>query len=462
MDAFTRLSLMAKAQRVFESEDTFLSFPALSPITYEPDDLRFAGPVDMTPQVLAAMSEFARITNAIPRGAIAPQEQGEYLWDVYGEVLETAQLAGGVMSASEKARYEQAMSLLYVRVPDGTVADSEALRQYKQLRDAHIGALENYKYEQCTAELSEDAAVQARWRDEDEPRLRQEIKQLDDRWRTEGRKGEIEEAQQIEQAGAARAPSLIWDAWKTSFMSDLDTQTDTNLINYAATGFSPYDCVDADTWPQFALTRPEMVRLSNNAPADLVEALGSGAEEDIQRVTFEYRSVAVTRPWFKPALFKSRVWRLPNGAAPLSEDAGSLRGRCPAYITAIVFARNVRIERSTQRAAEPTIPAGRDALHRRPRLPGDRRPVRDHRSGAPAPRVVVRHRPGVGDRRRPGVSLERVGFSAVRGKRRPEPRRPTAVPTPSVEAPTSELTIIAFICKRVPRCPDPDPALLWT
>src|SRR5262245_26247133 len=155
MDAFTQLALIAKAKRVFESEDTFLSFPALSPIVYEQGELTFAAPGEMTPQSLALMSEFARITNAIPRGAIAPQEEGEYLWDIYRDVLETAQLASGQLSPADAERYEAAMNLLHARAADGVLSDSAAHTTYKQHRDAHIAALEDYRNRQLSAESSE-------------------------------------------------------------------------------------------------------------------------------------------------------------------------------------------------------------------------------------------------------------------------------------------------------------------
>ncbi len=466
MDTFTQLSLMAKAKRVFESEDTFLSFPALSPVTCEPADLSFAAPGEMTPQLLAAMSEFARITNAIPRGAIAPQAEDEYLWDIYGDVLESAQIADGDLSPVEAARYEQARTVLYTRSPEGLLSDSDVVRHYKQHRDAHIAALEHYKNEQCTAEASEDVATQNRWRDEEEPRLRREIQHLEAQWRTEGLKAEVEEAEQVERACASRAPALIWDAWKTSFMDDLDTQTDTNLINYAVTGFAPYDCLD-DAWPRFTLNRAEMNQLVTEAPRELVDVLGSSADEDIQRVSFEYRLVAVTRHWFRSALFKSRIWRLRDGDEPLSEGADLSRGRCPAYVTAIVFARNMNVERAPHVSPPRSAPPDPRANPRRGRR------LRDHRDGASPPRVIrvrsgsrVRPRPTVQPRpagtRPPATRADRAGFGSISRRGRARPIQPSAVPAASVTAPPSELTIIAYICKRVARCPDPDPTLQWS
>jgi hypothetical protein len=44
------------------------------------------------------------------------------------------------------------------------------------------------------------------------------------------------------------------------------------------------------------------------------------------------------------------------------------------------------------------------------------------------------------------------------------PARAIPVPPspPSAIPPAKEISILAFICKRLPKCPDPDPGLSWT
>jgi hypothetical protein len=497
MDAFTQLALMAKAKKVFESADTFLSFPVLSPKTYTPDELKFGRPGEMTPQILTDMSEFARLTNMIPRGAIAPQEETEYLWDVYRDVLEMAEIASGDMMPTERERYDQVMKQLYTLSPDGLRSDSPSLTIYKQHRDAHIKALENYRNAQLTAEASADPVAQARWRMEEEPQRRQEISRAEEQWLTTGLKAQIEEAMQIEQTAAARAPSLVWEEWKQSFVADIDTQTDTMNINYALTGFSPYDFYEGAAWPRFTLSGDEMVKLAADAPTELREILGSGhAGDDIERVTFEYRSVALTRPWLRSAVFKSRVWRLPPTAESLSDGVDPANGRCPAYISALVFARNLTIERRARPGTPPVTPTrpagpifsapggvvvtpaghGRVRDHRRARIappPAVRRPagrsrgeVRDHRRATGVARPAVRdHRMAAAVAAPPAATftvatmpphlvLGTMAFKSIEATAaQPQPTAPAGSPL--------DMTVLAYICKRVPRCPDPNPKLQW-
>ena len=76
MDSLAHLALMTKAQLVFAAPDTFLSFPALSPLSYPPDQLSFASGNALSAQQLRSFSEFSRVTNSLPLGTIfQPRQQ---------------------------------------------------------------------------------------------------------------------------------------------------------------------------------------------------------------------------------------------------------------------------------------------------------------------------------------------------------------------------------------------------
>ena len=364
MEAFVQLALMAKAKLVFESEDTFLSFRLLSPWTVDAERLRFHDG-QMTQQRIADLSEFSRMTNCIPSGVVAPEEQGEYLWDIYREILDTAEVAAGTMTAQQRARYDRAVELLYVMSADGVRQDSEALQAYKQHRDSHIAAVEEYRNRQFTAESSDDDEVKARWAEE-EPVLRDAVDQRMKAWRNEGRKGEVEAALRTEEAHAAREPSRIWEEWRTSFSDDLDISTDLNHQDFAVTGFSPYDVFEQGAWPSFTLTRDEMAKLTAQPPPELTRIFGEQVVgEDVESISFEYRSVAITRPWLRPALFRARFWRLGTDGGELSDGGDPPDGYCPSYVTALVFARNVTVtRRATTDRPLPTTHRARASMSR--------------------------------------------------------------------------------------------------
>jgi hypothetical protein len=344
------------------------------------------------------------------------------------------------------------------------------LRTYKQHRDVNFEVQEEYRNQQLTAEASDDPAVQAHWRDEDEPHLRAEVERVEDEWRALGHKADVEAAQQVEQACASRAASVTWNDWQRSFIDDLDVVTDTSNLRFAITGYSPTDVFDLDNWPRFTLTSAEMSRLAKQAPPELQMILGSDSDSsDVESLSFEYRSVALTRPWFRSALFKSRFWRLPPGAEHLSDGSDPSQGRCPAYISALVFARNVNV-RFRELPIKPPVGAAERghilqlnpaSLNSRAvqRIKQESARRRDHRRTA---LMSVISRPSVFSAERIGMRLQSLSFAGAKPLRPSRPpsadRQATTQPTP---APTQEVMLLAFICKHVPQCPDPDSSLSW-
>jgi hypothetical protein len=499
MDAFVQLALMAKAKLVFEAEDTFLSFPALSPLSYPADELKLSREGIASARDLARLSEFARITNQVPRGTIAPIDEGEYLWDICNEVLALGEPASGSLSDAEQARLSAARALLYTASATGGRQEAPALTAYKQCRDAYIVALEEYRNQQVTAESTSDPAEKARWTTADEPRLRQVVTAAEEDWRTRGSKTRIEEAMQIEQACAARQPSAAWEAWKSDFIGDIDLATDTERIRFAPTVFTPNQVFD-EPWPRFTLTGAEMARLSANAPRELLDIFdATAAGSDIESVSFEYRSVALVRSWLPKRLFQSRFWRLGRAGAggELSDGQNPPQGRCPAYITALVFARNVTVRRRQPAgAAQPTrIPpkalVAIDAAQVRPDSTQLRlaRQAPAGRMAAASPVTPLRQPAAAADTRVIARAIDRPRIDAavlrepaiIRPMRPFQPAvlryvpvaesaapppvaEPTPVPSPSPPQSETqdEISILAFVCRRVPRCPDPDPSLAWS
>jgi hypothetical protein len=307
-----------------------------------------------------------------------------------------------------------------------------------------------------------------------------------------GHKTEVEGAMQVEQAAAARQPSRVWEDWRASFLGDIDLETDTDRIRFAPTFFTPGAVLD-DSWPRFTLTGAEMARLVAEAPQELREIFGGVPPAgDIESVSFEYRSVALTRSWLPKRLFQSRFWRLGAVGGELSDGAVVPTGRCPAYITALVFARRVEIRHRQAAGADHAMPtqarlamlltvdktavradapavqqaqiiATRAMVAPPPQRMAFLRAVKPAETTPSAAAVQVVARPKMATMAtraiRPGTT-EFVVHETVR----PVPFEPSPTVPPPVVSETplqDEVAILAFICRPVRRCPDPDPALSW-
>ena len=499
MDALAQLALMTKAKLVFENPGSFLSFPALSPFSYKANDLKFDSP-NLTAAQLLVLSDFSRAVNSRFTGTIFHMEADIYLWDAYQQVLSNAILARDLASSVDTAAFNEAVGLLTTKDENGLVTDSAEMSTYKQYRDASIKATEDYKTQQLTAESSNDPAVKSQWVTIDEPRLRALKQQAENDWESNGFKEKIESALQVQQAHAAHSPQTTWRQWTALFDPSIDIQTDTNTQEFALTSYSPQGIFDQD-WPTFHLTRAEITQLAEQAPAELRNIFAlEGSSSAVEALSFEYRSVALTRPWFRPAVFDARFWRLPDGSTVLSDGGDPPQGAWPAYAAALVFVRNINLTLRGGIANQPTPelirasvltlnhallrpsvgPASRPGVILRPRIPRptmtasppmSARIVADNSRIATARPNMMFARPAITMTPRPAnlAVLSRLRGNAFQTLPMatataftPPPSPPSSSPgTTTQQGTRDEVSILAFICKRIPKSPNPDPTLTW-
>lgn len=504
LDAFVQLALIEKSKLVFgRGADVFLSFPLLSPITYAPDRLAaMLQPATAADYLEAA--NFARIVNFLPRDMVAEPGSAPSLWDIFGAVLARAEVASGSAGAVPAG----STAVLYDVAADGTRTESAAYRAYRQFRDAWIVATENYAARKSSGEASDDPGTRAAWTNVEEPALRAAIAEADANWTTFGFKAQVNAALQAERNAARNDPLLRWQDWTAHFNEDTDVLTDPMNGRYAPTGLSPRDFSGEGNWLRFDLSASEMASLVGAAPAALRVVLDDDGGGTIDHVSFEYRSVAIVRPWFNSDVLTSGIWRSSDPALALSDGGDPPSGSCPAYVTAVVLVRNLQI---TTRAAPAgsgpapgdlrfTIPAQR--LTRRdlrleavrpvePVDPARLVPVQevDQRAfqrlqansftvapivaPATAPQTLLRARameavapatptPHVDLGARLQVRPDLLGHGVVR--RFPVVADP-APPSPPPPRPEPEhadtISILAFICKRLPKAPNAMPGLTW-
>ena len=371
---------------------------------------------------------------------------------------------------------------------------------YKQYRDAYFNATEEYKSQQSSASSSVDPAVKNKW-EINEPQLRAVVEQAERDWEGKGMKEQVEAALQIIQAHAARAPQTTWNEWARLYDPSIDILTDTNTQLFPFTSFDPHGIFDQD-WPTFSLRKDEISELADQTPEELKKILASlGASSTVEALSFEYRSVVVTRPWFRSTVFGARFWHLPDGSelVPFSDAGDPPQGVWPAYVAALVFIRNITLTTKTASPTEPTGPLRAfpaliaSGIVARPSITARRLPTSEQLS------ILAKTRPTI----QPAATRSRVfamrsmkiseplvrpapapapvaarpmlnrlnanAFTALPAMNvilTAPPRPPPAPPTPAPNIITQQgtrddISILAFICKRLPKSPNPDPALTW-
>ena len=195
-----------------------------------------------------------------------------------------------------------------------------------------------------------------------------------------------------------------------------------------------------------------------------------------------------------------RFWRFADASKILSDGGTPPKGTCPAYVTAIVFARRVAVEEKRAEPAPGAKPfdgfrftvAVKDQ-ERLTRIPPEVLiATRPRTVNATSPTMNIRVAEAVSPRTanmrvanpqmmraadmnvavaRP-VTAQEVSarplrnLSTVAVTRLPQQSvagTGTTAPSPSPQAttPDDEIYILAFICKTLPKSPDPDLTLQW-
>ncbi|MET8450738.1 hypothetical protein [Streptomyces sp. NPDC005209] len=344
VDASALLGLATRMQQLLTDADHLVAVPA-TPLAYRDAEFRFDGPLDAVRA--GAHAEFSELVNRVPTQPVWSPPGTPHLWDVYGEVL-AADLAHSSLTPQERQRYDAASAYLYVTDASGTPSPSRALLDYRAARQAWLQADTDYHQGEQTASMSPDPAVRDHWAHVDEPRLRQIRDDAMEAWQTGGHKAQVEDALRETSELASKAPSSIWKRHRDTFNPNLPDQFSTapNGIRYAPTYYSPAGALDMP-WSRVVLPRQTLLTLAEQAPPELTAALGGGIDPTVQSLAFDYRVVSVVRPWLDPPmeLFGSRAWQLSPSVTPLSDGGSPPHGRCPAYVESVALARSLDLTR---------------------------------------------------------------------------------------------------------------------
>lgn len=509
MDALAQLALMTKAKLLFETADTFLSFPAFTPISYTSDQMNFTNPTSN--QQMQAFADFSTWTNALPQGTLFQPALDNMLWDVYQGVLQNAQVAQGSLTAGQTAALQAAQAVLSTQGPGGVMVDTPALIAYKQYQQAYFAASQDYNNQKVTASASADPQVQAAWQNGGEAAARAEVVTAESNWETKGFKAQVESAQSTVETLGSQSPQLKWQSWEALCDPTIDFPTNPSTnSSFGPTLFAPYDIIQQASWPTFSIAGADIPNLVSQAPPELKSIFGATSGDSIiDSLSFEYCSVALSRPWFRPDLFAARFWRFSDPTVQLSNGNNPPSGEWPAYITAAVFARNIVVKTHASGPAPPpplhTFPPlpleivkpvppapphpmpvllrPQIALNERVLTTTSAAPVSSvaHAASAvPAGRMTM-IAPKLGEQEVAGhgvavlspaqplkpvimapalrMRLSAATFSS-QGAQAPAPTTPPP-PPPSGQGQSSDVSVLAFICKRLPKCPNPDATLSW-
>lgn len=419
-------ALMTKLTLLFGAEGGFLAFH-LPGLPIAQSDLNFClkqNESGLSPQAaLNAAANFATLVNQIPNLSHLWSSDGRLLWQEYQTILNDAIIASDSPGTSENTQLENAKRLLYQsqEVTDSlgtrtTLVDTPYLTAYKQYQAAYLQAQRQYNTMKISAQFSADPTIQQTW-SVNEPEYAAKCKAAQEDWVSKGYQHEVEQAFAIIDQITGRNFQLAWEQWKDEFqqskLSDLQNGDFYQTFFYPAHFFK---AGSENQWTQVVLLASEIEKLST-MPIVVPEGLSTASRAvgdtspmnlAISQLSVDLIKLPIMRPWFNPGIFKNKSWKWPDGRDVLSDGAATPHGRLPAYITALVFARNLEIQLEPNSQFIDMMNAGK---------------------------------------------LKALGPLALN----------QATVTHELNSIKAEgMQIIAFICEKLPRTPDPDPTLAWT
>ncbi len=384
-DADTINSLLKKVYSILSAGDdvnkgaptsqSFLSF-VMPGIPLAISNLNF-GFLAMTPEQHNAAMLFSDVVNVVPEFNKLWREGGGRVYDVYSQVLDNIVLPQDALSAKEKADLAAAMDLLYVRATvvalDGTdksiLIDSPLVERYNVLSQLYATALNSYNAVRSGFILSpDDPKMQLAW-SLDGPRLRSDLSAAWNVWQSGG-KNSVERARATVGLLTARGAAGYWQRLREAF--DLAKFIDpVENVEYRLTKYFPsqfWDSAHSSSWMRVEFSEKDIHAVSHAETTTWGGGFGAGfgmwsfgggasrtdvrnsSESDTKdmRIAFEMAQIPLRRSWFDASVFDNRGWKLAAGFGSVVSDGDSPpSGLMPILPVAIIVARNLELKLDT-------------------------------------------------------------------------------------------------------------------
>lgn len=343
---------MAKIEQLYEAvvsrDDAFLSFIPIA-LPFDAKALSQAGDGLAGGDALAALeaaADFAILANYIPPVADIWSQDGRLLWDVYERVLSDARLAAPALTDGERQRLREAQALL---TDPATGEPTATFLRYQELQSAYLQAKERQAAAMLTAENSTDPAVIAEW-EAKEDGLRGEVEAALTKWRTLGSLDAIDEALAVDAHLSGLNPAVRFADARDRLQRAKRTALAAGTGTFFDTAYLPREMFAPQTvWTTVELDASEIESLTAGAEDDsgsegAADDQDDGDDLEIKRLSVEIGRADVLRDWFDVDLITSHSWQWRFDSPELSDGGDPPQGSLPAFVTAMLFVRNLEVE----------------------------------------------------------------------------------------------------------------------
>lgn len=328
--------------------------------------------VDFVPDVTSATNDqFARLNVLNNEGSLS---------DIYQYVLRMSQVMQTELPAATKEKIEKFRKLLTVTKTKKNLTDdsetevtepSPLTQAYFEKMAAYEDAALEYNNRRIDALSAADPRAVHYW-SMNASILRNKVKHAMNDWVSNGYKNDYEQIAAFIDQVMRRDMALL----KQEYRDDLEKARLTGLASgsdFFYTSLIPGNFARSSGWTQFRFTGADMQshtastystkKWNAKAAGGFLGVFGgkggggsSSSRSEFQGsfnsdksdLSFQICQVPIVRPWFKPAFLLSKSWRFdqsnPEAKDEIVSDGGKpSKGLMPAYPTAIVLIRNLKL-----------------------------------------------------------------------------------------------------------------------
>lgn len=360
---------------------SYISF-TMPGIPVDASDLDFSF---VEPSKADAAADYSSLVNGIPpvRGRWMPSDRKVDAY--YRRVLAETIRPVVQLSQAEKTRLEAAYARLTreveaIDLTTGTVkkvpADTPLFEAYQERQTAYLNALSAYKSLQFDfISRPADLAAQANWFARG-PVYKQRVQAAYSHWLAGGKKMVEEALHAIEELG--RGSGERWSALKTRLRDS--EQLTPEGATYLFTKYFPgkfWDAAHEASWTKFVMKHDELHTVDEASSTNWggkgaasfgLWSLGGSAsyaeqkthfksDGNVRSIEVELIRVPIRRSWWDPTIFWDRGWKFDPQIANivLSNGAYPPVGEMPAYATAMIVARNLKLDMSFESTENSSV-----------------------------------------------------------------------------------------------------------
>ena len=184
------------------------------------------------------------------------------------------------------------------------------------------------------------------WKENVMPNLLFEINNLKAQWENEGKKSDVEKILNSYYSESNLNFSSLWALWAGKFCEYISLNSDFKGVNSNfATFHLPFaNLLESEKWETISYNHENINSIAYFLPFKEFTVNFQKYLKKVENVTFEYQKLRIERNWLVPKIFEAEFWKFGDGFENIIISDGNLGGQIASYIEEVIFVKNICLE----------------------------------------------------------------------------------------------------------------------